>query len=243
MTITREPDGTRRSQFDAANPNTLPDLFRRMALGSFLQGQTVQVRRQIGTGAVGSNQLAANVYNNATALALALPDGGKASQVLRCTVRSNAGGVANGEYTPQAYANATPATLQCGVAPNGNIVFLGTDLTADADIIYIPERGDVVETTLDVIAASGICALPASITARGVVLLLEAEVLTGGALAEKIILIPLTAAPAAGFVQLDLPKANVRFAVADAVTRARVKLLVAPAEPLCDVLEHASDTL
>jgi hypothetical protein len=243
MTITREPDGTRRSQFDQAGPNTLADLFRKMALGSYLQGQAVQVRRQVGTGAAGSNQLAASPYNNATALVLALPDGGKASQVLRATVRTNAGGVAAGEYTPDAYANATPATLHVGVGPNGNITTLGTDLIADMDLIYIPERGDVIETVLPVIAASGICALPAWLTAKGIVLLLEAEVTVGGALAEKRILIPLTAAPAAGFVQLDLPKANVRFAAADAVTEARIKVLVAPAEALADVLEHVSDTV
>ena len=240
--ITKTPDGTRRSQFDQASPNVLPDLFRKMALGSFLQGQVVQKRCQVGTGATGSNRLAVSPYNNATALVLSLPDGGKASQVLRATVRSNAGGVVNGEYTPDAYANATPATLHVGVGPNGNITTLGTDVIADADIIYIPERGDVIETILTCIPGTGVCALPPVITAKGVILLEEAEVLAGTSVGKKMILIPLTAAPAAGYAQLDLPKANVRFAVADGATSVRVKLLVAPAEALTTVLEATSDT-
>jgi hypothetical protein len=241
MTITKNPDGTRRSQFDACDPNLLPDLFRKMAFGSFLQGQAMQVRRQIGTGATGSNQLAVSNYTLATQAVLPLPDGGKCSIVQRCTVMT--AGVVVGEFTCDVYGTAAAITRHCGPAACGDLQFLAADAVTWADVIYVPERGDVIETYLNVIPGTGVCAIPAWLIAKGIVLLEEAEVVTGTAMGAKMVLIPLTAAPAAGYAQLDLPKANVRFAVADVVSRVRVKVLVAPAEPLADVLEHASDTV
>ena len=241
MTVTRIPDGTRRSQFDQADPNTLPELFRMMALGSFLQGQAIQKRCQVGINATGTNQPVLSPYNLSTLTVLKLPPGGKASIVRRCTVRT--AGVVVGEFAPQVYGT-TPITRQVAVTPNGDIAFLGTDAVTDVDVIYIPERGDVVDIVLPVVPGTGVCALPAWLTAKGVILLLECEVLEGVTRGPKVILVPTTAAPATGFVQLDVPKANVRFdTVVDAVTRVRLKFLVAPAEPLCGVLEAASDTV
>jgi hypothetical protein len=241
MTVTREPDGTRRSQFDQANPNQLGELMRKMALGSYLQGQALQVRRQVGTGAAGSNQLKANAYNLPAMRVLKLPDGGKCSIVRRVTVRAS--GVVNGEFAALAYG-ATPITRQVAPTPNGDLAFLGLDAVTDADVVYIPERGDVVEVVLPVTLATGVCTLPAWLTAKGIVLLEEAEVLEGTVLGPKIVLVPAAGAPAAGFVQLSVAKALVQFdPVADIPTRARFKFLVAPAEPLANVLEAASDTL
>ena len=51
---------------------------------------------------------------------------------------------ATGEFTPQAYGT-TPATTQCAVTPCGDIGFLLADLPTDFDVVFTPEKGDVVE--------------------------------------------------------------------------------------------------
>lgn len=226
-------DGTNRASLDRASPNTLPDLLRAISLGSVLAGQLPQQRRNVDMDVLG-----VSTFNLATLDALVLPDHAKAATVLRATVRAGAGGIP-GELTPVAFG-ATPITTQIAVAPNGNIVTLGTDAITDMDVIYIPERGDVIDTVFPVVA--NVITLPASITARGVILLEEAAAVTPAA-ADKIILIPGAGAPAAGQARLDLAKATVTFAAADGVTRARVKLLVAPVDDdLCAVLEADAGT-
>jgi hypothetical protein len=225
-------DDTQRVAFDRANPDTNSDRLRSIAFGSFLQGQVPQVRRALDADAAGTNS-----ENLATLDAITLPDGGKANSILRATVR--AGGV-TGELTPQAYG-ATPATTQIAVGPNGDIVVLAADAITDMDVVYIPERGDIVDSVFPVV--TNVLTLPASITDRHVVLLEEAEALEATATGRKIILVPGAGAPAAGQARLDLAKATVTFAGADAVTRARVKLLVVAEEDLAAVLEAAESTL
>jgi len=229
--MTAPADGTQRVAFDRSNPNTLADLLRSIALGSFLQGQVAQVRRALSPDALGTNP-----QNLATLDAVSLPNSGKANTILRATVR--AGGV-TGELTPVAYG-ATPATTQCAVGPNGDLVFLAADAITDVDVNYIPERGDVVDTVFPVV--TNVLTLPASITDRHVVLLAEVEALVGTTTGQKIILVPGAGAPAAGQARLDVAKATVTFAGADAVTRARVKLVVVAAEDLAAVLE-ADETI
>jgi hypothetical protein len=230
--MTAPKDGTQRVAFDRANPNTISDLLRSVALGSLLQGQIMQVRRGLDADAAGTNP-----ENLATLDAITLPDAGKANSILRATVR--AGGV-TGELTPVAYGT-TPATTECAVGPNGDLVFLATDAITDVDVVYAPERGDVIDSVFPVV--SNVLTLPASITARHVVLLEEAEALEGTSTGRKIVLVPGAGAPAAGQARLDVAKATVTFAGADAVVRARVKLLVAAAEDLADVLEADETTL
>lgn len=229
--MTVRNDSTQRAQFDKVNPNTLADNLRRIALGSFLQGQVPQVRRKVNQD---TNGVCA--YNVATLDALQLPDGGKASSIVRATAR--AGGV-TGELTAAAFG-ATPTTGQIAVAPNGNIVTLGTDAITDMDVTYIPERGDVIEAVFPV--ATNAITIPATLTARGVVLLLEAESLEGTLVGRLIVLVPGGTATT-GRSALNAAKTIVTFAAADAVTRARVKLLVTAAEDLCAVLESDASTL
>ena len=50
-------------------------------------------------------------------------------------------------------------------------------------------------------------------------------------------------APATGLARLDLAKLNVQFAVADAVTSARVKLLVVSKTDVDALLEAASNSI
>ena len=228
-------DGSQRASIDNGNPNTLADAMLALAFGSLLQGQLPQVRRKVNavTQGVGS-------YNVATLDVIRLPYSGRACTIIRATARGT--GV-TGELSVQAYG-ATPTGGQIAVSPNGQIVVLHTDNITDLDVVYLPERGDVIELIMPVVTS--VLTIPTAISARGVVLLLEAEALEGTVTGKKIVLIPASTAVgsiAAGSAELDLAKATVKFLSTDAVTRARVKLLVIANEDLCTVLEADATTL
>ena len=120
---------------------------------------------------------------------------------------------------------------------------LAADVVTNMDVHYLPQRGDVLEATFPVVPGTGVMVIPASLTTLGVINILDANAVEATSTGRKIVLTPATAAPAAGNVQLDVPKANVRFAVADAVVRATVKFSLVPptAERLDAALELASD--
>lgn len=205
-----------RKDLNRANPNTLADQLSQLKLGDLLLGQMNQTKRKINPSSLGVGS-----YTLATLHALRIPDRSRAAVIHRATVR--AGGV-TGELTPAAYG-ATPTTGQIAVAPNGDIVVLASDAITDMDLVYTSERGEVVETTFPV--ASNVLTLPTSgFWTRGISLLLEAEGLVGTATGKKIVLVPGAGAPAAGQARLNIPKGTVTFATADAITRARIKVLI-----------------
>jgi len=76
-----------------------------------------------------------------------------------------------------------------------------------------------------VVAATGVLTLPTNITNPGAVTLIQAEALVATSTGVKEILAP-GAASAAGEARLNLAKSTVVFAIADAVTSARVRLLI-----------------
>lgn len=178
------------------------------------------------------NAAGTNAYNLATLHVLVLPEDAKAHSIERTTVRA---GGATGEFTAQAYG-ATPATTQVAVTPSGDIAFLAADAITDADLCYIPEKGDVAELTLSATAANEIT-LPTPWTTQGVVLLTEVEVTKGTATGKKIILVPNNANPAAGRANLDIAKGKVLFQATDAVTEARLKVVLASKIDVNAVLE------
>lgn len=214
------------SSFDRANANDIADFFRQVALGSLLQGQVPQAYRKASLAVADPSSLA-------TLGILKLPDNGKANTIHRAYAR--AGGVALGELTVAA-PSATPTTTQIAITPSGDIACLLSDAYTSVDIVFTPERGDTnsLDKTGEVNSSNGnvfpvvtnVITLPAALTARGVILLAEAEALTGTATGKKIVLAPGAGAPAAGQARLNLAKTTVTFAVADAVTRARVKLVL-----------------
>ena len=218
-----------RNDLNRANPNTLADQAQALKLGNALLGQLVQFKRKVNPSALGAGS-----YNLATLHALQQPDYSRASSVLRATVR--AGGV-TGELTPVAYG-VTPTTGQIAVGPNGEVVVLAADAITDMDLVYTPERGDVINAVFP--AVTHVITLPtgAAWFARGVILLLEVEALVGTSTGKKIVLVPGAGAPAAGQARLNIAKGTVTFAAADAVTRARVKLLVGPSADLQVVLNE-----
>lgn len=219
-------DGTLRSVLDKCSPNTAWDILRKLGFGSKLQSQFTQVRRGVNPHAAGASS-----YNVATLDAIGLPAHARA-----CVIhRANARGV--GELTIDAFGT-TPITGHIAVAPNGDIVTLTADNLTDVDIVYTPECGDVVEMTLPV--ASNAIALPASVTAKKVVLLLEAESLVGTLTGKLKVLVPSDTNSTSGAANLNLAKTSIVFATANAVTSARVKLLVRSAEDLANLLESTS---
>lgn len=208
-----------RDSLNRTNPNSINDALRKIRFGDFLMGQTIQARR-----AVNMDLQGVSAYNVATLDTLVLPDLSKAALILRAT--SRAGGV-TGELTIVAYGT-TPTAGQIAVAPNGNIVTLGSDAVTDLDIVYAPERGDVIDAVFPVV--SGVLTLPTTgAYARKPILLLEAEGIEGSVLGKKIVLTPGTT-PATLQARLNVAKTQVLFnSGTDALTRARVKMLVAPA--------------
>lgn len=212
---------TYKDSLNAANPNNLADLLREFKLGDLLRALPVQLTKQ--DPAAGS---AAN-GNLTTVDVIHLPDDAKAAVVLRASARA---GSVTGELTPVAYGTS-PATTQIAVTPNGDIATnQGTDAISDLDLLYVPAKGDVYEFEGNL--ATGVLTIPPEIVARGVLMLLEAEITAGAAPGDKIILVPVAGAglPAAGRAQLTSNKSTVSFNNAsDAGTAARVKLLVAPA--------------
>jgi hypothetical protein len=226
---------TNHTSFNRANPNSLPDLFRLAKVGDLLAGHLPQHLRKTNPDAAG-----ASPYNLATLDALVMPDKAKAQNILRAYARAGAGTLG---VLAIVASGTTPGAGEIAVGPNGNIVVLAADAWTDLDVSYQPEGGDVVESFFPVVA--NVLTLPASITLLGVVLLAEVEVVAGTATGKKIVLVPGAGAPAAGQARLNLAKSTVTFAAADAVTRARVKVVVAPvaSEQLQAVLNAAAQAV
>jgi hypothetical protein len=250
---------TLRQRMDAANPDTLADALRLIGMGHLVREQRATLRRQ------NPNAQAAGVassYDLATLQALVLPDDAKAFTISAAYARANSGSVANGPLTVAAF-QATPTTTQIGISPAGNIVFLGTDEYTDVDVDYTSYNLDIYELVLNVVAATGVCAIPtvyagtagagtpaaASIVANapnnvantaGCVLLLEAEALVGTTTGKKIVLAPSASAPATTKACFDTTKKQVFFATADAVTSARIKIGVFPSVDRNALLEATS---
>lgn len=206
-----------KNRLDAANPNVLADELRALKFGDMLRALPTSLRKKAP---------AADAYQLATLQSLALPDDGKANSIFRAYAR--AGTATAGELTVKTYGT-TPGSGEIAVAPNGSIVVLAADAWTSLDVVYLPEKYDVIELTLSVVAASGVCALPTLANNPGAVMLLEAEALVGTLTGKKIVLVPAAAAVATTKAALNLAKNSVWFAIADAVTSARVKLAVSSA--------------
>jgi hypothetical protein len=220
-----------RNLMNNGNTNSIADFLRRLRIGDRL-GFLPTVLRHV-------NMLAQppSPYNIATLETLVLPDDAKAASIISAYARTATAGV--GALTVAA-ANATPTTGQIAVAPNGNIVALAADAQTDVDIYYIPEIQDVFELGgppannpsgapqgAAVVPTTGVMALPTGLVTQGIVMLMEAEVITATAatgIGKKIVTAPGATGIVAGQAQLNAAKTAIQFAIADGVTSARVKL-------------------
>ncbi len=214
---------TKKTQLNYANENGLSARLAEMQFGDVCRALPVSLYKKAPTaGTVATGNLT-------TVDVIKLPDDAKCASVQRATVRA---GGSVGEFT-MAAPNATPTTTQCGVTPCGDIAFVhATDEVTSADVHYTPMKGEVVEFTGT--PATGVLALPAEWTTRGVLMLLEAEVLAGTTLGGKIVLAPLAGGgaglPATTKAQLTSNMSTVSFNNStDAPTSCRVKCLIAPA--------------
>jgi len=178
-----------------------------------------------------------------------LPDDAKCNTILRATSIAGTGGL--GSLIPDTQAlndtnfatgGSGPATtLHIGVSPSGDIVTKASDAWTSLDVVYIPEKCDVVEyPALSVVAATGICALPVTATTQGVVLLMEAQALAGTVNGTNIIITPGAISTTTKQCNLNTAKTQVQFVVADAVTSARVKVGLVSAVNQNQLLEAAS---
>jgi hypothetical protein len=217
---------TMKDQLNQANPSTLATLLQEARIGDALRAQTVHLSKQAPVPSAASN------YNVAggTLDVIVLPDDAKCAFIMEANVRA---GGSVGEFTPKSNRSygATPTTTTYAITPCGDIAFLhATDAVTDADVVYVPEKGEVLEQTLPCV--SGVVTLPATWVARGVKLLLEAEVMTGTLPGKKTILVPLAGGgaglPATLTAQLTSNKSTVSFnSSTDGPTTCRVRCLVA----------------
>lgn len=221
-----------KDTLNRCNLNTLASALQKIAFGQTLRQDVKITKRKVNPNALGTN-----AYNLATLQVIVLPDDAKAAVLLRAFARTGTAGT--GEMTVAA-RHATPTTGQIAVTPSGDIALLAADAITDVDVEYLAARYDVVELTLPV--ATNVLAIPAAFTDRGVLEVAEVEALDGGATGAKIILTPGGSATA-GKAALNVAKTQVNFAAADAVTRARVKLLVAALADLDALLESTSAEL
>lgn len=224
---------TIKESINRADPNTLADALRKLGFGSLLRALPTYLRQQT---------VEASTYASATAL-VPVDQATDAPAVSILSAYARAGSGTPGALVNDGMTSTAPAAGHIAVSPNGQIVTAAADAWTDLDVVYVADKGDVVEYTGDVVPGTGVMALPASLTGRGVITLLESEALTGTVTGQKIVLEPAAAAVATTKSALKTDKASVWFAIADAVTTARVKLLVVSSIDVNAVLESTNDTL
>lgn len=233
-----------KEMLNKANASEIASLLQSMKFGNFVRAMPTQLFRQ------NMDTYVNPVYDLATLDVIPVPDDAHAATIFRAYARATAAAGTLGELAVQAFG-ATPADGQIAVTPNGNIAVLAASRYTDIDVLYLPRSYDVVELTLPVVAATGVCVLPTSsevspvaaglaVIKKGYQFLLEAEALIGGVTGKKIILVPGAVNPATGNCRLDLAATQAQFTVADAVTQARVKIAVAPPINLDALLTAAS---
>lgn len=231
MTIST-PAFSLKNNMDKANPNQIADAFRLLKVGSILRRLPTALRAKAPV-AAGSNP-----YVAAAAQSIQLPDDAKAAFIFAAYARTGTG-------TAGPLTVVAPGSLGAGniaLAPSGDLLFLAADAWTNVDVLYLPEQVDTIELILPV--ASNAAALPTGAgqqAAGGAVVLMEAESLTGTSVRKMIVDAPGTSV-SASHAALDLAKANVKFASADAITSARVKIGIVPAINLDTLLETAMGT-
>ena len=152
-----------RAILNEGNPNKVPAAVNSLNGGTALALLPRSVQ--------GAPVAAAGITPVANSDVLVLPENAKARAVL---VAFAAAGVTTGYLTPVA-GDGAPATTNVGVSPNGDILFdNATDDVTDAEVMYLPIEGPVVEDFVDVAASSATL-----LRGNRAVVLLEVEVLTG----------------------------------------------------------------
>ena len=198
---------TARQALTNGNPNSVPGLLQEIDAGRALSAIAQLVQAPV----------VANV--------LALPELEKAAVILA----AYGWGTTSGPKTPLApFSNAATATTECSINGAGDIVFFGTDAITEAWVMYIPYQGlKVFEEQITVTAHFG-----ALLSGRKAQVLLSAASLAGTLTGNLTPIKRQAAAPATTQAAIGGTATNgsdkIAFAVADAVTSARVRYLAVP---------------
>lgn len=223
-----------KASLDTAPAGQIADLLRAMSFGHFVRAMPARL--------VGLVPVAATVnpYVNASAQSVPLPDDAKAAFIFRAYGRAGSGTLAALTIdTPDPTgAAANPSAGHIAFSPNGDIVVNAGDAWTALDVLYMPEKYDVVELTLPVGSSNTTLVLPTSLPP--VLFLMEAEG-TAPTDAKLIVDAAGTPTPGAGHAALDAGKLNVIFHGATGYTQARVKLAVAASLDLNAFLESTSN--
>lgn len=180
--------------------NILAEILRLSKMGTHLSGIAVQAR--------------VVVASNTTALGEQL----RVAHLLRAYV--TVGGV-TGLKTIVAGA---PATGEVSTNAFGQIIFAGADAVTEAEVIYVPLTGDIIDAVVNTNGA-GLGTLPGGKAGK---FLLSAEVLSGASVGVKTV-IARGGAPAAGEAALSVSGKGVQFNAAAANSPARVRYIESPA--------------
>lgn len=234
---TKDYSNTLVGRLNSALLTTLSTLFQMINLGAFIRSSRTFLRGKAPDAINNSYVL------NAAVQSIALPEAAKCHTIRSVYARGGTGtkGLLTVDQTLYSAANTAPAAGHCSVSPNGDLLFAAADAWTLLDIVYEPEKYDVIELQLPAVAS--VVTLPTWVTARGVLFLMEAESLVGTLVAKMNVVASVDAAPATTKAALKLAKDTVNFAVADGVTSARVKLAIASAVDVDAVLEAAPTAL
>jgi len=191
---------------DRGDANSLPGQFSVVDIGSVLQCQ-VPLPLYGAVPKLADRTISAAAYD-----AIKLPNEAKAQMIMSAYARSGTG--TKGQMTIAALG-ALPTAGQIGIAPNGDIITLGSDAYTAIDLVYAPQRMDSLQVTLPV--ASNAVAIPTPFKAMQ---LLSVDATVGTSGGAKTVEYPSASAATAGCARLDLAKANVKFNGTDAITSA-----------------------
>lgn len=214
MTITVKDDAL-VAELNRAKPGNLADMLRLVGFGSMVRGFRTHLRGKAMDGVAATNK-----YVLAAAFSVTLPDDAKASDIVKAYARAGTGtkGPLTIDGGGDGFSGSEPAAGHVAVAPNGDLLFNHTDAWTSVDVVYVPEKYDIVELPLPV--ASNALTLPTTLGAG--LFLLEVESLAGTVVSKMIVDKPGTSV-AAGHAAMSLDKLTVNFQATDAVTSARVK--------------------
>jgi hypothetical protein len=188
-----------REAANESNPNKVPDVLREVKAGEALSLVPRSLRI-----AVASN----------TGV---LPEDVKAAHILSC---NRSAGTVTGPATP-VLTSATVATNQVKVDQLGNLAFFADDAVTEAEVLYIPAEGEIIEEDLTVASNAG----PLHFGRKARVLL-EAYNTTSGESALTVLLRG-ASTPSAGEARINVAGGSILFA--NGVTKARVRYIAWPA--------------
>jgi hypothetical protein len=226
------PTRTLKATLNDANPTSLASALQYIGFGDVIRALPLKRYKLVPVASLANMIASTN--------AIVLPDDAKCEKLLRAYARTGTSNL--GELTVDAGAQTTTITAAHATrTESGDIAFLSTDAHLLVDVLYVPAKLDVYTLDLPVVAASGVCALPTWVTTKGVVTILEATITAATNKGVCPVVTPSDSVPTTTLqVNLNLAKTQVQFRIADAVTRATVKLGLIPATDLDTLLQADS---